>query len=722
MRFIPRLALLFALVPACAGAAPPPQTPPQPPAYNIDAAALPIASGIGALSKGLAEAVDAMQVSLRPDPVATWLANFTQAPWKLQALEELALGWGEALLPAFAVDLLLRLGLVRFRRYVAARAGRAEVVVAEDGAEQGLADAEAGETEPHPRRLTSARAWVRQLAYALAGFTLAMLPLAGFAVALALLLSAGLPDSHVGQDAVIEAGNVYLLLRLIWEGLRLLLAPVDPALRLVPLSSARAAGLARRAVVILVTVFVAYVLISSAGLLGLPHEGVSVLARYAALIVHIELALLIWEERHAVASWIAGDGTSRCSGLRRRVGEGWHYVALFYLVALWVAWVIGVHNAEIPLLRVVLVLAAAGLAARLGWVGAAAALDRLLPSEPPKESRHPVLRARLRAYHPVLRAVLRGAIVVLALLVVLQGWGFNAVGWLFTDPISRALLTALLSVGITVGLALAAWEALNHLVEERIRHHADGGHARRASRLRTLMPILRTALGGVIAVVAGFAVLSELGVNTPSLAAGAGVVGIALGFGSQKLVQDVITGLFLLAEDAVQVGDYAALGGLSGTVERLSIRTITLRGVDGSVNIIPFSSVGTVTNMTRDFGMAQLSVRVAYGSDIDRVFALLTGIAQAMRADPAWSAAVRGDLQIFGLDEFGTLGLTVTAQLRTAAGKHWAVKHEFYRRVFIRFAAEGIGIPHDNTTYLAALPLDQHAPAAGAPLGGDDAK
>ncbi|MDE8346822.1 MAG: mechanosensitive ion channel family protein, partial [Acidocella sp.] len=208
-----------------------------------------------------------------------------------------------------------------------------------------------------------------------------------------------------------------------------------------------------------------------------------------------------------------------------------------------------------------------------------------------------------------------------------------------------------------------------------------------------------------IFVVAFFICLSKIGVNTTPLLAVSGVLGIAIGFGSQKLVQDIITGLFLLLEDAMQVGDVITLAAMTGTVERLSIRTIRLRGGDGSINIIPFSAVTTVTNMTRDFGYAQISVTVGYKENLERVSALLADIAREMRAEPAWGAMMRDDLQLFGLDQFGAIGLVLTGQIRTAPGQHWGVRREFYRRVQKRFTEEGIDLPYNQQSFRIEAPM-----------------
>ena len=150
--------------------------------------------------------------------------------------------------------------------------------------------------------------------------------------------------------------------------------------------------------------------------------------------------------------------------------------------------------------------------------------------------------------------------------------------------------------------------------------------------------MLRTTLFCVIVTVVALTALSEIGVNVAPLLAGAGILGIAIGFGSQKLVQDVITGLFLLLENVVQVGDLVTVSGLSGTVENLSIRTIRLRAGDGAVHIVPFSAVTSVTNASRGAGNAAVSVNVAYKEDTDRVGQILKEIVTEMRGEPDYRA------------------------------------------------------------------------------------
>ena len=214
----------------------------------------------------------------------------------------------------------------------------------------------------------------------------------------------------------------------------------------------------------------------------------------------------------------------------------------------------------------------------------------------------------------------------------------------------------------------------------------------KSARLRTLLPLLRTGLLITIAIVSGLMILSEIGINIAPLLAGAGIVGVAIGFGSQKLVQDLITGIFLLLENAMQVGDNVTVSGLSGVVENLSVRTIRLRAGDGSVHIIPFSSVTSVTNVNRGLGNASVSVSVAFDEDTDRVAGELTAIVAEMRNDSLLSAMMLSDFQLWGVDKVDGAAVTVAGQVVCTDSGRWPVQREFNRRMKRRFQELGIRI------------------------------
>ncbi len=644
--------------------------------------------------------IAAIRKSTQLTPVWDWLRGFPQAPVRRAHLVSIMEGLAVMMLPALAVEAALRFFLARLRSGLISRSVPAPAAIPAEGEEeQGLADAEAGGSEKLPGRRVSLRAWGRRGLFALLYFGVRLLPLLGFALAVAALLAYGLAGERPAHLAVAGIANAYLLARFASEILAVIVAPGAPSLRLVTMPGRRAASVMRQAMVLLTTVFIGYAIVSIAQLLGLGQTGAMTLIRIIALAVHIEVAIAIWHSRHLVGRWIAGppEAANAFAAFRRRLGRVWHYPALFYVLALWFAWAGGVQNALGVLLRAVLVCVAALVLGRIAWTGSSTLLERAFPDAP--DSAHPALFARARAYNPLIRVLIRLGIGVVVIVLVLQGWGVNAVGWLFTNPISVSLINAGVSIVITIAVALVLWECANLLLAGRIERFAATGRMGQASRLRTLTPMLRATIGVSISLVAGLICLSKIGVNAAPLLAGAGVLGIAIGFGSQKLVQDVITGLFLLLEDAMQVGDVVSLAGMTGTVERLSIRTIRLRGGDGSNNIIPFSAVTTITNMTRDFGYAQISIDVGYQENLNRVFAILKDIARSMRAEPAWAAMIRDDFQLFGLDQFSSRGLVITGQIRTGPGQHWAVRREFYARIYQRFAEEGISIPTGQQSF-----------------------
>jgi small-conductance mechanosensitive channel len=218
------------------------------------------------------------------------------------------------------------------------------------------------------------------------------------------------------------------------------------------------------------------------------------------------------------------------------------------------------------------------------------------------------------------------------------------------------------------------------------------------------MPILRTVLLAVLLGVFGLNALAVIGVDVGPLLAGAGILGVAIGFGSQKLVQDFITGIFLLLENAMQVGDNVTVAGLSGTVENLSIRTMRLRAGDGSVHIIPFSSVSTVTNVNRGIGNVPVSVSVTSDTDTDHLSDLLAEIAREMRGERRFADMMRSDFQLWGVDSVQPGAVTVVGQIVCTDDGRWPVQREFNRRLAIRLRAEHIRLTSPMQTVMTVSP------------------
>jgi small-conductance mechanosensitive channel len=212
--------------------------------------------------------------------------------------------------------------------------------------------------------------------------------------------------------------------------------------------------------------------------------------------------------------------------------------------------------------------------------------------------------------------------------------------------------------------------------------------------------MMRTALFIVIALVVVLTGLSEIGVNTAPLLASASIFGVALGFGSQKLVQDLITGIFLLMENAMQVGDWVTLAGVSGTVEYLSIRTVRLRAGDGSLHTVPFSSVSTVNNTNRGIGNAAVRVSIALGQDVDLAISTLKEIGASLQRDDAFKDGILSDFSFWGVDAVDGSTVTLAGQIQCRDSARWPVQREFNRRILNEFTARGIEIANPQRNFV----------------------
>ena len=388
-------------------------------------------------------------------------------------------------------------------------------------------------------------------------------------------------------------------------------------------------------------------------------------------------------------------------------------LTILWLLVAWVVWALAIEDGISRLLTSTLLILGVAIAAKVVDDALAQLLDRMVAPN----GNGAASVARAATWLPVLRTLASLLVILAGVVVLFWLWGFDTFAWFAPGTLGGRLLGTFASIGATFIAAALVWEAANAAIARRLTRLAreSGQGAARSARVRTLLPMLRTALGIVILVFLALSTLSELGVNVAPLLAGAGVVGLAIGFGSQTLVRDVITGVFLLLEDAVAVGDVVQLAGLTGVVENLSIRSIKLRATDGSVHIIPFSAVTTVTNMTRDFAFAVLDVTVTYDTDPDEVAEVLREISAGMRTDPKFGPMIRDDIDVWGVDKMSDQGVTIRSRVKTGPANRWPVQREFYRRIKQRFGELGIELVRPGQQRLVIEPPPAEQPVL--PLG-----
>ncbi|HWA93059.1 MAG TPA: mechanosensitive ion channel family protein [Terracidiphilus sp.] len=234
-----------------------------------------------------------------------------------------------------------------------------------------------------------------------------------------------------------------------------------------------------------------------------------------------------------------------------------------------------------------------------------------------------------------------------------------------------------------------------------VRHMAgqrEGVDVELEKRAATLGGIIRKTIAAIIWVVAIIMSLKEAGFDIGPILAGAGVVGLAVGFGAQNLVQDVISGMFILLENQIRVNDVAVLNGTGGLVEAINLRTTVLRGLDGTVHVFRNGTISTLSNMTFGYSYYVFDIGVAYKEDTDHVIEVLKGVADEMMNEDKYKRLILEPLEVLGVDQFADSAVIVKSRFKTAPVQQWTVGREMNRRIKKKFDEVGIEIPFPHTS------------------------
>jgi small conductance mechanosensitive channel len=260
------------------------------------------------------------------------------------------------------------------------------------------------------------------------------------------------------------------------------------------------------------------------------------------------------------------------------------------------------------------------------------------------------------------------------------------------DPqvIVRRLLT-LLAIWALAWLSDRFVRLLARRIERAVDDGDDSTLTPEEKQGRTVAQLLRSVARLLIIALALLMTLNQF-INIAPILAGAGILGLAVSFGAQSLVRDVITGFFMLVENSISVGDTVEIAGKTGTVERVTLRVVRLRDVDGTLHIIPNGQITTVSNQTRGWSRAVVDVTVAYESDLDRALSVFREEATALAADPVWSRLLDGPPEVLGVQQLAERGVTIRTLLRTHPGKQWEVARGFRFRLLDRLGRERIAI------------------------------
>ena len=312
----------------------------------------------------------------------------------------------------------------------------------------------------------------------------------------------------------------------------------------------------------------------------------------------------------------------------------------------------------------------------------------------------------------VFRCVSRIVLSIVALLFILELWGVSVWSVLSSQAGSQIMARVFVAL-VTIGAAVVAIQLSNVLAEYIVRPRltAQGESRELGRKLRTLVPLVQTILKVVVVFVAVLILLEMVNIRTGPLLAGLGLFGLALGLASQSLIKDVINGLFILFEDSISVGDIATLRGISGEIEKITLRAVVLRDLQGDVHVIPNSTIDLVTNKTKVFSRYLLDVGVAYREDVDTVINILREVDEDMHKDMRYGYNMLEPIEIWGLDRFADSAVYVRARLKTRPGKQWEVGREFNRRMKKVFDERGIEIPFPHRTLYWGVPKEESQPS-----------
>jgi small-conductance mechanosensitive channel len=353
------------------------------------------------------------------------------------------------------------------------------------------------------------------------------------------------------------------------------------------------------------------------------------------------------------------------------------------IVLLWVFWVLR----AMPSFWLMLVITLLPLAIRLAHRG----IEHLL--------RPPGLESTVETTPSVISVCiergLRALLIIGAVLVLAWGWGIDLVSLAGQNTLLAWLAHGTLSAVIILLIADFLWQATKAAIDCKLAEAADLGQpasdeARRRARLRTLLPIFRNILFVVVIAVAAMMALAAMGVEIGPLIAGASVVGVAIGFGAQTFIRDVIAGVFYLVDDAFRVGEYIQSGTYKGTVEGFSIRSVKLRHHRGPVYTVPFSLLGAVQNQSRDWVIDKLTVGITYDSDLETARKLIKQIGLELAQDPEFAPLILEPLKMQGVEQFGDFAVQIRMKMMTLPGEQFVIRRKAYAMIKKAFDANGI--------------------------------
>jgi small-conductance mechanosensitive channel len=509
--------------------------------------------------------------------------------------------------------------------------------------------------------------------------------------------------------------NAFLIVEMTKVAIRAVLSPIASRLRLVPVSDTGARAVTRYlSFVVSVLGYGQLLIVPIVNQRASFAAGNGVSALISVLVL-IYIVYIVLRRRRDVAAWLASgsemqDAVSGDEGevVERMTGQGgvvvrllhslaviWHWLALAYLGAMFA--IVMTQPADRTLAAITgsaKILGAVILATLIsGWLARAVGRGIALPED--VNAKLPLLEHRINRFVPRAFGVLRVAILLSVLF-----FGFDVLGlidmrgWL-DSQVGQNVTAKVFSVGAILIVAFGLWLAMTSFVDYKL--NPEYGSIPTA-REKTLLTLLRNAVTIALVVFTTMFCLSEIGLDIGPLLASAGVLGLAIGFGAQKMVQDIITGIFIQFENAINVGDVITVSGITGAVERLSVRSVSLRDAHGVFHIIPFSSVDMVSNFMKEFSYHVCDMGIAYRESVEEAKAAMFDAFDRLMEDVEMKRDIMAPLEWYGIQSFGDNAVVLRVRIKTVPGKQWTVGRAYNGILKEVFDAHGIEIPFPQQT------------------------
>lgn len=487
---------------------------------------------------------------------------------------------------------------------------------------------------------------------------------------------------------------VIAITRLMATFLRLMLAPDQPGLRLVSTDDWTARFVYRSFVGLTLFIAIGLYLFGVMSRFGI--EGGETLRFWVGLLGYVSLIYITWRARKGLTSIIKGDDENLTPGLER-MAAWWPMISIAILVAQYAAAQIALSSGNVAFSPAV-------GASTLALIVLLPFMDTMLRGVikrlvPPMQGEGPVAEA---AYHETRHSFARiGRVVLLAIviLVIARLWGISFQSFAATGVGAR-FGSKIISAIIVLVPGYLIWEVVNLrinrlLAKDRpagtVEDHSEGeGGGSGKTRFATVLPLLQIVLQFAIVTITVLLALSQLGVNITPLLAGAGVFGLAIGFGAQTLVKDVVSGIFFLLDDAFRIGEFIDIGGTMGSVEKISVRSLQLRHPNGPVHIIPYGEIAKLTNNSRDYVIVKLKFTVPFETDPEKVRKIFKKIGQEMMEKPEYAASFIQPFKSQGVADVNDIGIVIRGKFMTKPDAQWLVRKEVYSRVQRAFEENGI--------------------------------